>query len=127
MTSAFEALEHHTLRYVWITSQTCKVEVLKKLCGIDYHIPHMNKSKLAREGRLPDYLTVMEEIIYESLYHLDANHLEVALLYLEIKEQEIFHSATESTTTKPTTFNVRQREYQEHQETTEPTKAIVNQ
>ena len=69
MTGAFEALEHHTLRYVWITLHACKVEVLKKLGGIDYHIPHMNKSKLAREGRLPDYLTVRKEIIYESLRH----------------------------------------------------------
>ena len=55
VTGAFEALEHHTLRYVWITLQACKVEVLKKLGDIDYHIPHINKSKLVREGRLPDY------------------------------------------------------------------------
>ena len=103
MTSAFEALEHHTLRYVWITSQTCKVEVLKKLCGIDYHIPHMNKSKLAREGRLPDYLTVRKEIIYESLRHLDTNHLKVASLHLGIEDQEVFYSPTEPTTTEPTT------------------------
>ena len=94
----FEALELHTLRFIWIILQACKVEVLKKLGGIDYHIPHMNKTKLAREGRLPDYLTVRKEIIYESLHHLDANYLGVALLYLGIEDQDIFHQATQSTT-----------------------------
>ena len=132
MTGAFEALEHHTLRYVWITLQACKVEVLKKLGGIDYHIPHMNKSKLAREGRLPDYLIVKNEIIYESLHHWDANYLEVALLYLGIEDQEVFHSAIkpttiEPTTTEPTTFNVRQQEYQQHKHSTESTIFNVRQ
>ena len=80
MTGAFEALEYHTLTFVWITLQACKVEVMKKLGGIDYHIPHINKTKLAKEGRLPDCLTIRKEIIYDLLRHLDANHLEVALL-----------------------------------------------
>ena len=71
---------------------------MKKLGGIDYHIPHMNKTKLAREGRLPDYLTVRKEIIYESLCHLDANHIGVTLLYLGIEDQDIFHQATQPTT-----------------------------
>ena len=102
MTCAFEALEHHILRYVWITLQACKVEVLKIVGGIDYHIPHMNKSKLARERRVPDYLIVRKEIIYESLCHLDANHFEVALLYLGIEDQEVFHSTTETSTPAPT-------------------------
>lgn len=31
--------------------------------GIDYPIPHMNKSKLAREGRLPQYLTVDKQLV----------------------------------------------------------------
>ena len=99
MTGAFEALEHTTLRFVYITLQVCKVEVMKKLGGIDYHIPHMNKIKLAREGRLPGYLTIRKEIIHKSLRHLDARHLEVALLYLGIEDQDIFHQATQPATT----------------------------
>ena len=67
-----------------------------------------------------------------SLRHLDANHLEVALLYLGIEDQEVFHSAiepttTEPTTTEPTTFNVRQQEYQQHQHSTESTIFNVRQ
>ena len=34
------------------------VEVMKKQGGFDYHIPHINKTKAAREGTLPDYLTI---------------------------------------------------------------------
>ena len=52
MKGAFEALKHNTLRFVWITLQAYKVEVMKKLGGIEYLIPHMNKTKLAREKRL---------------------------------------------------------------------------
>ena len=74
----------------------------------------MNKSKLDG-GRLSDYLTVRKEIIYESLRHLDTNHLKVASLHLGIEDQEVFYSPTEPTTTEPTTFNVRQQEYQQHQ------------
>ncbi|XP_057548213.1 uncharacterized protein LOC130826661 [Amaranthus tricolor] len=64
-------LHPNALKYVWITLQACKVEVIKKLGGIDYDIPHMNKSKLAREGRLPHCLGVQKEIIYEEIRYLD--------------------------------------------------------
>ena len=65
MTGAFEALKHTTLRFVWLTLQVSKIEVMKKLGGINYHIPHVNKIKLAREGRLPTYLTVRKEINHD--------------------------------------------------------------
>ena len=48
----FKSLQRNALKFVWITLQACKVEVIKNLGGVDYHIPHMKKSKLAREGRL---------------------------------------------------------------------------
>ena len=49
---AFESLQPTLMKFVWITLQAFKVKVIKKLGGIDYHIPHMNKTKLAREERL---------------------------------------------------------------------------
>ncbi|XP_057526369.1 uncharacterized protein LOC130805603 [Amaranthus tricolor] len=67
VSAAFDNLQPNTLKYVWITLQACKVEVIKKLGGIDYDIPHMRKSKLAREGRLPHCLGVQKEIIYEAI------------------------------------------------------------
>ena len=36
--AAFESLQPNALKFVWITLQTCKVEVIKNLGGIDYHI-----------------------------------------------------------------------------------------
>ena len=43
---------------------------MKRQGGIDYHIPHMNKTKAAREGTLPDYLSVDKQLVVESLQHL---------------------------------------------------------
>ena len=63
--ASFECLEPIILRFVWITLKACKIEVMKKKGGIDYHIPRMRKTKLAREDRLLMYLTINEELIYE--------------------------------------------------------------
>ncbi|XP_057532862.1 uncharacterized protein LOC130810746 [Amaranthus tricolor] len=49
-------LSPQCLRFVFITLQACMIEVMKRQGGFDYHIPHMNKTKEAREETLPDYL-----------------------------------------------------------------------
>ena len=46
------------------------IETMKRQGGIDYHIPHMNKTKTAREGTLSDYLSVDKQLVVESLQHL---------------------------------------------------------
>ena len=56
--AAFGSLQPNALKFVCITLQACKVEVIMNIGGIDYHIPHINKSKLAREGRFPYFLGV---------------------------------------------------------------------
>lgn len=38
--------------------------------GFDYHIPHMNKTKAAREGTLRDYLSIEKQLVVDSLQHL---------------------------------------------------------
>ena len=95
MNATFKSLQPNALKFVWITLQACKVEVIKNLGGIDYHIPHMNKSKLAREGRLPHCLRVRKEIIYEALRYMDTkmgqSTFEVILFYLGIKDEQFFH------------------------------------
>ena len=67
--ATFKSLQVNALKFVWITLQACTVEVSKNLGGIDYHFPNMNKTKLAREGRLPHCLGVRREIIYEALHY----------------------------------------------------------
>ena len=80
-----------TMKFVWIALQACKVEVIKKLGGIDYHIPHMNKTKLTREGRFLEYLSVRREIMYDSLRYLDTkvdkNMFDIILFYVGINDQ----------------------------------------
>ncbi|XP_057521752.1 uncharacterized protein LOC130801850 [Amaranthus tricolor] len=68
--NAFQNLSPQCLRFVFITLQACMIEVMKKQGGFDYHIPHMNKTKAAREGTLPDYLTIDKQLVVDSLQYL---------------------------------------------------------
>ena len=68
--NAFQNLSPQCLRFVFITLQACMIEVMKRQGGFDYHIPHMNKTKAAREGTLPDYLSIEKQLVVDSLQHL---------------------------------------------------------
>ena len=112
MTTAFDNLTPNALKNVWITLQVCKIEVIKKLGGMDYEIPHMSKAKLEREGRLPHCLGVQQETIFQALRYLDTKvdktTLEGILFYLGIKDESVFHQlhltrASTEATTEPTT------------------------
>ncbi|XP_057518355.1 uncharacterized protein LOC130799246 [Amaranthus tricolor] len=50
VTTAFDNLTPNALKNVWITLQACKIEVIKKLGGMDYDIPHMSKQNLKGKG-----------------------------------------------------------------------------
>ena len=43
---------------------------MKRQGGFEYHIPHMNKTKAAREGILPDYLSVDKQLVVDSLQYI---------------------------------------------------------
>jgi hypothetical protein len=105
--NAYDALTPNTLKFVWVTLQACKIEVLKKLGGIDYHIPHMNKTKLAREGLLPEYLSVNGDLIFDTLRYLDTkvdkDVFDVLLFYLGIKDHSSFHHTSLSSGTSAST------------------------
>ncbi|XP_057521627.1 uncharacterized protein LOC130801764 [Amaranthus tricolor] len=68
--NVFQNLSPQCLRFVFITLQACMIEVMKKQGGFDYHIPHMNKTKVAREGTLPDYLTIDKQLVVDLLQYL---------------------------------------------------------
>ena len=70
MNNAFQNLSPQCLRFVFITLQACMIEVMKRQGGFDYHIPHMNKTKAAREGTLSDYLSIDKQLVVDSLQHL---------------------------------------------------------
>ena len=66
----FENSNPQSLRFVFTTLQACMIEVIKRKGSFDYHIPHMNKTKQAREGTLPDYFSVDKVLVVDSLQHL---------------------------------------------------------
>ena len=78
---AFQNMEIKACRNAWITLKACRIQVFKRMGGIDYSIPHMGKSKLARQGRLPDYLHVDTKLVVEVVHHLSSR---VALAVLSL-------------------------------------------
>ena len=57
LNNVFANLSPQCLKFVFITLQACMIETIKRQGGIGYHIPHMNKTKAAREGTLHDSLS----------------------------------------------------------------------
>ena len=58
---AFNKLEANTLNNVFTTLQTCMESIMLTGGGISYKIPHLNKAKLRREGRLAEKYLCSEE------------------------------------------------------------------
>ncbi|XP_074288120.1 uncharacterized protein LOC141613282 [Silene latifolia] len=48
----------------------CMLEVLKRRGHNDYKIPHMHKSKLAKEGLLPEYLEAEKSLVKDSIRYI---------------------------------------------------------
>lgn len=57
---AYNELQPETLNKVWITLQYVMNEILKNKGNNKYHIPHMNKNRLAAQGRLHDQIEAPE-------------------------------------------------------------------
>ena len=61
---------------IWVTYQSVLNEIIQCNGGNDYHIPHMNKNKLEKEGKLPECLEVCksgESWLKELHPHLEQN------------------------------------------------------
>ena len=102
-----------------ITLQACMNEVMKRQGGIDYHIPHMNKTKAAREGTLHDYLSVDKQLVVDSLQHLftkissETMKLLVEMIgYAEVIEEGQVN-VTDNITTTASQMNEQQIQQQE--------------
>jgi transposase-like protein len=55
---AYEEYPASKINRMWITLQSCLNAILQSNGGNHYSIPHMNKEKLEREGKLPKVLAV---------------------------------------------------------------------
>ncbi|VFQ76577.1 unnamed protein product [Cuscuta campestris] len=73
ITTAFEELSHDTLNRVFLTLQGVMGEVLNNKGGNQFKIPHMNKTKMAREGTLPQNLGVSSEVYHTAQVYLQGH------------------------------------------------------
>ncbi|KAF7142432.1 hypothetical protein RHSIM_Rhsim05G0202400 [Rhododendron simsii] len=68
---SFEELSSQTLNHVFLTLQTCMVEVMKVYGGNNYKLPHMGKGQLVRVGNLPSHTQCDRDVVENALAHLE--------------------------------------------------------
>ncbi|XP_057770758.1 uncharacterized protein LOC130990549 [Salvia miltiorrhiza] len=68
---AYDIFPVEELNNVFLTLQSCMVEVMRTLGGNDYKIPHMNKKKLSRAGQLPETLECDRKIFDDAKLFLE--------------------------------------------------------
>lgn len=68
--NSFERLSPTTLNNVFLSLQSCMVEILKVRGQNSYKVPHMKKGTLIREGRLPVNLEVSMDLVKECIEYL---------------------------------------------------------
>lgn len=66
----FEEYDETLLNRVFISLQACMKEVMRIGGGNGYKLPHMNKQRLEREGRLPNRLSCENGLYAIALAHL---------------------------------------------------------
>ena len=57
----YQSYPANRINRIWLTLQGCMNEIIKSNGGNQYKLPHINKEKLEREGRLPRVLDLTEE------------------------------------------------------------------
>ncbi|KAH7853670.1 hypothetical protein Vadar_005306 [Vaccinium darrowii] len=67
---SFDEFPSDSLNHVFLTLQSCMVEVMKVYGGNNYKVPHMGKYQLIRRGVLPSQLECGSEIVENALNHL---------------------------------------------------------
>ena len=70
---AYDNYPSSKLNRMWVTYQSCLNEIIDCHGDNNYKIPHMNKEKMEREGRLPSVLPVTESAAFWDGEEEDAN------------------------------------------------------
>ncbi|XP_057790781.1 uncharacterized protein LOC131007886 [Salvia miltiorrhiza] len=68
--ASYAALSPHTLNKVFLSLQSCMVEIMKQRGHNAYKIPHMRKDALMRAGELPRDLEVSKNLVEECITYL---------------------------------------------------------
>ena len=66
----FEGYEFYKLNIIFLTLQTCMVEILNHAGGNGYKIPHVNKERLEDLGQLTPRLSSPQEVYANALHNL---------------------------------------------------------
>ena len=67
--NAFKEYQHENLSNIWLTLQSIYNEVIKSKGGNNYKLPHTNKKKLLKAGRLPSNLSIETEALEILMEH----------------------------------------------------------
>lgn len=67
---SFEQLTSQNLDRVFLSLQSCMIEVMKDYGGNNYKVPHLGKSRLMRNGNLPSQIPCELHIVENALSHL---------------------------------------------------------
>jgi hypothetical protein len=70
---AYDGYDVEKLNRVFVTLQSCLMEILKDQGGMRYKIPHMDKEKLQKESELSMALSVDAQL-YQSTLEIIADH-----------------------------------------------------
>lgn len=68
--TSFNELTPQTLNKVFLSLQSCMIEVMKAKGANRYKIPHMKKDSLLRNDNLPSELSVPMELVHECIQYL---------------------------------------------------------
>ncbi|XP_058223181.1 uncharacterized protein LOC131332888 [Rhododendron vialii] len=68
---SFEELSSQTLNHVFLTLQTCMVEVMNVYGGNNYKLPHLGKGQLVRIGNLTSHIQCDCDVMENALAHLE--------------------------------------------------------
>jgi len=67
VTTEYENYNPVILNRVFLTLQSCMIEVMKDNGGNKYKIPHMNKERLETQGMLPKALSCDRQLVERAL------------------------------------------------------------
>lgn len=63
---SFDEMKVEQLNHVFLTLQSCMIEVMKDKGGNNYEVPHLDKNGLEREGNLPLQLCCDIDIVNQA-------------------------------------------------------------
>ena len=63
---AFDMFSKEDLNNVFLTLESCMVEILRNFGGNNYKIPHINKQKLISNGQLPICIECDSQVLNEA-------------------------------------------------------------